>query len=64
MSLQYIRDYYKVPAKRGCKVKYNGDGRGRVGRITSAEGNRIRVSFDGTRMRYILHPTWKIDYLK
>jgi len=64
MSMKYIRDTYKVPAKRGMTVCWNGY----IGRITSAS-NMLRVGFGynrfRTKMREIksLHPTYDIAYL-
>jgi len=68
MSMKYIRDYYKVPAKRGGRIKFV-DGFGGVwfGRITSARGARLRVLPDdrvpGCKTRLNLHPTWNVEYL-
>lgn len=68
MSLGYIRRTYRVPAKRGAKVRYT-DGHGAVwnGRITSARGAYLRVQVDdrvpGYRGRLLLHPTWQVEYL-
>lgn len=58
MSLQYIRDTYRVPAKRGGRVEFQG----RPGTITSTDGARLRVRLDGDRRNVILHPTWEVTY--
>lgn len=69
MSLEYIRQTYKVPARRGQRIRYT-DERGTVwnGRITSANGARLRVLVDdrvpGYRGRIVLHPTWNIEYIE
>lgn len=52
MSMQYVRSYYGVPAKRGGRVTYLG----RPGRITSAD-HRLRVRLDGDTFSSIIHPT-------
>lgn len=52
MSMEYVRNFYRVPAKRGRLVTYNGS----PGRITSAD-SRIRVLFDGEKHPLIIHPT-------
>jgi hypothetical protein len=68
MSLEYIRNYYGVPAKRGARIRYT-DGRGvaRTGRITAARSARILVLLDEPGPDYparvVLHPTWQVEYL-
>lgn len=52
MSMQYVRNYYGVPAFRGQTVTYLG----RTGRITSAD-HRLRVRFEGDNFSSIIHPT-------
>lgn len=59
MSLQYIRDTYGVPAKRGGKVHYAPNQSGGVywhGRITGSHGGNLRIVF-GPDHRMIVHPT-------
>ena len=65
MGMQYIRDHYKVPAKRGGTVRFTDtSGKKWVGRIKSAAGHRLRVAFpDFPRATAILHPTWNVEYL-
>jgi hypothetical protein len=68
MSMKYIRDCYKVPAKRGGRIKYvDSFGTSWFGRITSAKGNHLRVLVDDRvknyRGRLLLHPTWNVEYL-
>ena len=69
MSLQYIRNCYGVPAKRGGRIVYGAsDGEDCPGRIIGAKGARLRVRFDypngkpGDRTA-LLHPTWNVVYL-
>jgi len=62
MSMESVRKYYNVPAKRGMKILYTGDKQAKIGRIRSAYGSSLVVSFDGTKRRYKLHPTWEVKY--
>jgi len=62
MSMEYIRNYYKVPAKRGGKIIFDYPDP-RIGVITSAQGHYIRVRFPEHKHSLILHPTWKVEYL-
>lgn len=63
MSLQYIRDTYGVPAKRGGRVEYTGNGKSIQGTITGSRGPHILVRLDGDKRSVPFHPTWKIRYL-
>lgn len=57
-----MRDYYRVPAKRGGRVI----GHYGPGRITGFTGQYLRVRFDRTldaRYSEICHPTWCMRYL-
>jgi hypothetical protein len=58
MALVYIRDRYRVPARRGMRVTVNGH----LGTIQGARGPRLWVQFDDG---YSLscHPTWGVVYL-
>jgi len=62
MSMEYIRKTYKVPAKRGGRIKYTGSNKPMLGTITSAT-NYLRVRMDSEKRRFVLHPTWKVEYL-
>jgi hypothetical protein len=53
MSLQYIREYYGVPAKRGEPVRYNG----KPGRVTGSSGPHVRVRLAGQKHSRPYHPT-------
>lgn len=58
MSLPAIRKYYGIKVKRGQKVKtYNG----KIGRVLSAKGMRLRILVDGVRELH--HPTWQITFM-
>lgn len=68
MSLLAIRKHYGVPAKRGGRIRYDGEAEGGplTGTIMSASGCYLRVHFDGERpsLRHTLHPTWCVTYLE
>ncbi len=65
MSLEYIRSFYRVPAKRGGQVEYTGGpGPTRQGKITGARGARLLIRFEGEKQPHVFHPTWEIRYLK
>lgn len=61
MSLDYIRKYYHVPAKRGGKVEFQGV----VYKILGAIGQYLKAKKVDDDMRgfTILHPTWEMKYL-
>ncbi len=52
MSLQYVRDYYKVPAIKGAAVTY----RGKPGTITGASGPHVMIRLDGEKHARPYHP--------
>jgi len=66
MSLAYIRDHYRVPAKRGMKIKLNPSYfsyRGwKEGVITGSKGLYLRIKINGKRYSRIFHPTYGIFY--
>jgi len=55
MSIDYIRKYYGVPAKRGGRVKWTTSKGIRMGTITGAT-NYIYVRFDDAKHPVPLHP--------
>jgi hypothetical protein len=57
MSMEYVRRFYGVPAKRGGRIRFDGV----EGTITSAT-HHLRARMDDGR-RVILHPTWRVEYL-
>lgn len=76
MSMKYIRDYYKVPAKRGARIEFEDDvyafiygfladpkKQWRKGTIVGSSGQYLRVRFDGENIIKKVHPTWKLKYL-
>ncbi len=64
MSMQYIRDYYKVPATRGARVRWAGMTETREGTIVGSRGAHLRVRFDGSVVIHTMHPTWQVEYLE
>jgi hypothetical protein len=57
-SLNYVRETYGVPVKRGQRVLH--DSR-EWGVVTSGDGARVRVRFDGERHSSPCHPL-SLDY--
>ncbi len=59
-SMEYIRDYYKVPAEVGRLVKVGG----KQGVIVGARNAYILVNFDEDRagMESPCHPTSEVEY--
>ena len=66
MSMERIRKRYGVPAKRGSRVRYTGNGSDKAmyGTITSARGHHLRIRLDGQKVPHIFHPTWELQYLE
>ncbi len=63
MSMDYIRNTYGVPAKRGGRVEYtNGKGEVRAGTITGVDGQYLRIRLDGQPYSNNYHPTWNLKY--
>jgi hypothetical protein len=63
MTMQYIRDYYGVPAKRGAEIKY----RGEPYVIVGSSGHYLRAKkltlLGEPRLKVVtLHPTWEVEY--
>jgi hypothetical protein len=52
MSLEYIRQYYGVPAKRGAPVKY----KGQAGMVTGASGPHVQIRLLGENHTRPYHP--------
>lgn len=61
MSMQWIRDHYPVPAKRGGRIRFMGQ----PGRITSTNAGHLVIHLDGqpAGWRHYVHPCWRMDYL-
>ena len=58
MSMDYIRNYYSVPAKRGRRVRLDG----RPGTIVGASAQWLRVRLDGDKRPVTAHPIWRMEY--
>lgn len=63
MSMAWVRKTYRVPAKRGGRVTYTGEGRPEFGTIASARGGRLNIRIDGVKHALPFHPTWELAYL-
>jgi len=64
-KMDYIRERYKVPAKRGGRIIYKGClGGDRAGIITGSSYGRLRIRLNGEKISLYYHPTWKIEYLE
>lgn len=62
MSMDYVRKYYNVPAKRGGKVRFFFAGKWNTGTIKSAD-HSLRVAPDESpRKRLTFYPT-DVEYL-
>lgn len=61
MSLEYIRQYYNVPAYEGQRVTYCGD----PAVIVGGSAQYLTLQFDGkdTADTGCYHPTWEIVYI-
>jgi hypothetical protein len=61
--MAYIRDYYKVPAKRGIRIAFTWQGT-RMGTVVGSADQYLRVRFDDNpKLVETLHPTWEVQYL-
>jgi len=59
MTLQYIRDHYKVPAEFGVRVRVGRE----LGTIKGAKGAYLKVQLVGQTEAGCYHPTWEMKYL-
>ena len=62
MSLEYIREYYKVPAYEGQAVTFQG----KPAVIVGASNQYLKLHFDNDTDPAVgrYHPTWEIVYLE
>jgi hypothetical protein len=58
MSAAYVRNYYKVPAKRGMRITIEG----KPATIVGFRGPHLRLRIDGEKHIVSAHPTWEITY--
>lgn len=63
MSIEYIVEAYKVPAKVCGRVRYTGYGVPQCGVITGTRNAHILVLMDGSTEDRPYHPTWQMEYL-
>ncbi len=64
MSMESIRECYGVPAKRGARIVYSGDGCPALGTVVASRGHYLRVRFDDAPNPIAtLHPTWEVEWL-
>ena len=62
-SMEYIRRKYRVPAKRGMRVKFTKRSlRGLMGTITGARNEDIRIRVDGDKHSACYPPTEGFEY--
>lgn len=65
--MKHIREYYKVPVKRGAKITFiDGEGVKHYGTVFSTIGSKLKVRIDRLHSKYqywILHPTWNVEYI-
>lgn len=58
MSMDYIRQHYGVPAKRGGRVKFDGQ----WATIVASDQQYLKVRLDGETRAIRIHPTWHVEY--
>lgn len=63
MTMAWTRKTYNVPAKRGGRVIYTGNGKIEYGTIVSASGSYLNIRLDGWAGSSPFHPTWELRYL-
>jgi hypothetical protein len=56
--MKWIRDRYKVPAKRGMKVAAQGE----RGIIIGSKNGYLRIQIEGRKKNLLFHPTWEMKY--
>lgn len=66
MSMAWVRKSYGVPAKRGARVRYTGEGRDKpeYGTITGTRSGHLLIRLDGVKISFPFHPTWELEYLQ
>lgn len=65
-GMEWVRKNYGVPAKRGGRVEYTGNGNSRpeLGTIVSATtSGHLMIELDSQSRAMKFHPTWKLRYL-
>lgn len=65
MSMQHVRDHYRVPAKRGARVKFTWRDPGRLGTVVASCDQYLRVRFDDNpKVIETVHPTWELEFME
>lgn len=64
MSMEYIRETYGVPAKKGGRVAFYDDGVVKYGVITGTHNAHLKIKLDGEQRAGCYHPTWNLEYLE
>jgi hypothetical protein len=59
MSMEYIRETYNVPAKKGMNVI----AQGRNGVIVGSKGGYLRIKIEGEKNILSFHPVWEMKYV-
>lgn len=62
MSIEYIRDTYRVPAQKDGRVRYTGGGASQLGTIIGSRNAYLRLKMDDGETG-LYHPTWEMEYL-
>jgi hypothetical protein len=65
-AFEYIRTAYRVPARRGQRVRYAGRTKhpeGIEGTILGAQGAYVMIRLDDEEGVRPYHPTWALTYL-
>lgn len=60
MSMSYIRAHYRVPAKRGALIRFEG----KPAMVVGTSGPHLRARIDGQPGVVTLHPTWHVEWAK
>ncbi len=66
MSMEYIREHYGVPAKRGGRVRFAPDGNRYLaceGVIVGSRGAHLRIRMGEEKRSGLYHPTCDLEYL-
>ncbi len=64
-SMEYIRQTYRVPARRGMRVRWERwTGFFLTGTIVGALGESLRVRIDNTTWPDLVHPLDHLEYLE
>lgn len=61
-ELAYIRQFYRVPARIGGRVRFESDGR-QSGTLIGHRGAFLKVRVDGWAYPAYVHPAGDLEYL-